>query len=100
MGFETASAGTQPAERVAEHAITLLESRGIDTSGMHPQHLDEVDPTAFDKVISMGCGVHCPAIRIDEDWGLDDPVGHPYEMFERTADEIERRLNALMPQSA
>jgi arsenate reductase len=100
MGIEASSAGTQPANRVAEHAITLLHSRGINTSHMRPQHLDEFDPASFDRVISMGCGVHCPAIRIDEDWGLDDPVGQPYEVYESTAEEIERRLNALMRQAS
>jgi len=100
MGFEAASAGTHPANEVAEHALTLLEGRGINTEGMRPKAVDEFDPTAFDKVISMGCGVHCPAIKIDEDWGLDDPVGREYEVYEATAAEIERRLTLLINQEA
>ena len=43
----------------------------------------------------MGCGVQCPAIKIDQDWELDDPVGQPFEIFEQTAKEIERRLSLL-----
>ena len=96
MGLEAASAGTHPAGAVAEHALTLLASRGIDTTGMHPQSIDEFDHTQFDKIISMGCGVHCPNLPIDEDWGLEDPVGGPYEQYEQTAAEIERRLKALI----
>ncbi|MGB1587901.1 MAG: low molecular weight phosphatase family protein [Poseidonia sp.] len=96
MGLEAASAGTHPAGAVAEHALTLLASRGIDTVGMHPQSIDEFDHTQFDKIISMGCGVHCPNLPIDEDWGLEDPVGGPYEQYEQTAAEIERRLKALI----
>ena len=46
-------------------------------------------------VISMGCGVHCPAIKIDQDWGLDDPVGHQLSVYEKTASEIERRIKSL-----
>lgn len=99
MGLEAASAGTHPADSVAEHAITLLQSKGISTEGMTPKSLDEFDPTTFDKVISMGCGVHCPAIKIDEDWGLEDPVGHDFEVYERTAEEIQRRLRLLVDQS-
>lgn len=100
MGFEAASAGTHPAQAVAEHAVTLLEGRGIDTAGMSPKSLDNFDPGEFDMVISMGCGVHCPAIKIDQDWELDDPVGQAYEVYEATAAEIQRRLEMLNTQDA
>ena len=96
MGLEAASAGTHPAKAVAEHALKLLASRDIDTTGMRPQSIDEFDHTQFDKIISMGCGVHCPNLPIAEDWGLEDPVGGPYEQYEETAAEIERRLKALI----
>ena len=46
----------------------------------------------------MGCGVHCPAISIDQDWELEDPVGQAYEKYEATAAEIERRLVLLLDQ--
>ena len=62
---------------------------------MKPKNLDQFDPKEFDLVISMGCGVQCPAIKIDQDWELDDPVGQPFEIFEQTAKEIERRLSLL-----
>jgi protein-tyrosine-phosphatase len=47
----------------------------------------------------MGCGVHCPALPIDEDWGLEDPVGGHYDVYVDTAEEIERRLLALLEHS-
>ena len=100
MGLEAASAGTHPAQEVAEHALTLLESRGISTEGMHPQSIDEFDAKEFDMIVSMGCGVHCPALKIDEDWGLEDPVGKPYEAYEKTAEEIQRRLEQLVAHSS
>lgn len=100
MGLEAASAGTHPADAVAPHALTVLQERGINTEGMHPQSLDEFQPDDYDKVISMGCGVHCPAIKIDDDWGLEDPVGQAYEVYEQTAEEIERRLKSLMRHEA
>ena len=31
--------------------------------------------------------------EIDEDWGLEDPVGMPLEVFEKTADEIGKDSN-------
>ena len=100
MGFEAASAGTHPAPSVAKHALALLKSRGISTEGMSPKGLEKVEPSAFDMVISMGCGVHCPAIKIDDDWELEDPVGQNYEVYEQTAAEIERRLGHLEPHSS
>lgn len=100
MGLEAASAGTHPADKVAPHALTVLHERGINTEGMQPQSLDEFQPEHYDKVISMGCGVHCPAIKIDDDWGLEDPVGQAYEVYERTAAEIERRLKSLIRHEA
>ena len=100
MGFEASSAGTHPAQAVAHHAITVLNGKGITTDGMTPKSLDEFNPEAFDMVISMGCGVHCPAIKIDQDWELEDPVGQAYEVYEATAAEIQRRLELLKPHEA
>ena len=100
MGYEAASAGTHPGPEVAKHALALLEERGISTEGMNPKGLDEVDLSAFDMVISMGCGVHCPAIKIDEDWELEDPVGQSYQVYEQTAAEIVRRLELLANHSS
>ena len=100
MGFEAASAGTHPGPEVAKHAVKLLNGKGISTDGMVPKGLDGIDPSAFDMVISMGCGVHCPAIKIDEDWALEDPVGQEYEVYEQTAAEIERRLRLLLSHSS
>lgn len=100
MGFDAASAGTHPAAKVAPHALTLLQSKGIETHDMRPQSIDEFEPESFDMVISMGCGVHCPAIKLDQDWELDDPVGQAYDVYEKTAAEIERRLKLLTAQSS
>ena len=43
----------------------------------------------------MGCGVSCPAIRIDQDWQLDDPVGQPLSVFEECAGVIEENIRKL-----
>ena len=85
---------------MAKHALTLLESKGLSTDGMTPKGLDGIEPSKYDMVISMGCGVHCPAIKIDDDWGLEDPVGRAYEIYEQTAAEIERRLRLLVDHSS
>ncbi len=95
MGYEADSAGTTPASSIAVNAVKVLEARGISTEGMHPKSVDLFTADGYDYVISMGCGVECPAMKIDQDWGLDDPVGGPLSQYEATADEIQRRLNLL-----
>jgi len=100
MGFEADSAGTHPAGDVAAHALELLQSRNIQTEGMTPKSVDNFNAEDYDMVISMGCGVNCPAMRIDEDWGLEDPVGQEYEVYQSTAQEIQRRLMLLATHSS
>ena len=95
LGHESASAGTHPAHQVSAHALTILSSKGIDTSMHKPKSIDLFNANDFDLVISMGCGVSCPTMNIDQDWGLDDPVGQSLSVFEQTAQEIERRLMLL-----
>ena len=43
----------------------------------------------------MGCGVECPALPIDVDWGLDDPVGGGIEAYREARDEILEHLTGL-----
>ncbi len=95
LGHEAASAGTHPASQVSAHAITVLTSKGIDTSALKPKSVGMFNAEEFDMVISMGCGVSCPTMRIDQDWELEDPVGQSLLVFEQTAQEIERRLKLL-----
>jgi len=94
-GHEAYSAGTHPAEKISQHALTILTNMGHDTSSMSPKNIDKFNPDDFDLVISMGCGVQCPAIKLDDDWELEDPVGQSLGVFEKTAKEIERRIMLL-----
>lgn len=96
MGHIADSAGTHPASStIASNAQKYLESRGISTEGMTPKSVDDFSADDYDMVISMGCGVNCPSMKIDEDWGIEDPYGQQYEVYKKTAEEIERRLKLL-----
>ena len=95
LGHDAASAGTHPETNVSPNAIKVLESKGMSTEELYPKLVDDVDWKSFDMVISMGCGVSCPAMNIDQDWELEDPVGQSLLVFEETAIEIEKRLNLL-----
>ena len=107
LGHTADSAGTHPAKKIAPNAVIVLnskgistdgmkpKSRGISTAGMVPKNVEAFSADDYDMVISMGCGVHCPLMPIDQDWGLEDPVGQALSVYEATADEIERRLGEL-----
>ena len=95
MGHIADSAGTHPAANIAANAVKVLNSKGISTTGMKPKSVDSFSEDEYDMVISMGCGVNCPMMRIDDDWELEDPVGQDLSKYEVTAKEIERRLKLL-----
>tara|TARA_B100000212_G_scaffold72685_1_gene51273 strand:+ start:12311 stop:12631 length:321 start_codon:yes stop_codon:yes gene_type:complete len=95
LGHDAASAGTHPAAEVSKNALKVLESKGISTHGMYPKLVDDIDWRSYDMVISMGCGVSCPAIRIDQDWELEDPVGQSLSVFKACADIIEENIKRL-----
>ena len=95
LGHYAQSAGTTPGQSVAENAIEVLSDMGLDTSELEPKSVDSIDANGFDRIISMGCGVHCPALPIDEDWGLEDPVGSVKSVYEETRDRILERMSNL-----
>ena len=95
MGHEAQSAGTNPGSAVAQDAIKATEEIDIEMSGQYPKSVDDIDTTGFDRIISMGCGVECPALPMDDDWGLEDPVDQGEAFYRKTLKEIKQRLIAL-----
>ena len=93
LGHEAASAGTHPAPTVSPIAVLVCAEIGIDISNQQPKSVDNFSADDWDAVISMGCGVSCPAMRIDEDWELDDPHGQGIEVFRETRDAIRDRIS-------
>tara|TARA_X000001036_G_scaffold390070_1_gene387512 strand:+ start:6085 stop:6420 length:336 start_codon:yes stop_codon:yes gene_type:complete len=94
-GHEAYSGGTEPGNSVSENAIEALVERGYSTEGLIPKSIDLVYPGDYDMIISMGCGVSCPNIPINEDWELEDPVGRDLEVFRSTRDEIFLRISKM-----
>jgi len=95
IGLVPDSAGTHPAQNIAPNAVKVLQDRGISAEGMRPKNVNDFSADDYDMVISMGCGVHCPLMPIEQDWELEDPVGQALHVYESTADEIVRRLQLL-----
>tara|TARA_B110000014_G_scaffold263850_1_gene262075 strand:+ start:1060 stop:1398 length:339 start_codon:yes stop_codon:yes gene_type:complete len=98
LGHRAASAGTHPpgSEGVAKNTIEVLEEIGIKTSELHPKSVDSVYSGDYDMIISMGCGVSCPSLPIDEDWGLEDPRGGEKEVYRKARDEIRVLVSKLV----
>ena len=94
-GHDADSAGTNPSKEVSKYALAILESKGFDTVQLKPKSIDLFNTKDYDLIISMGCGVNCPMIKIDYDWNLEDPVGKSYEVFQAIAEEIEKKVLAL-----
>ncbi|HOJ50893.1 MAG TPA: arsenate reductase ArsC [Spirochaetota bacterium] len=95
--LEIYSAGTEPSFSVNPTAIEVMKEKGIDISDQYPKTLDKI-PNKIDILITMGCGVVCPFIpnKLQEDWGLDDPVGKPIEFFREIRDKIEKKVIELV----
>ena len=95
MGFEVQSAGTHPGEKIAENAVKVINELGIEMKNQFPKSVDTIETKEYDNIISMGCGVECPDLRISYDWGLDDPVGKDINFYRNTRDKIQSLLEKL-----
>ena len=84
----------------------LLEKFGIDTSGLHPKHVDQFRAEQFDYVFTVcdRAAETCPVFPGDPDrihWGFADPAAvapGPGQRiaFERVANELTARMRIWM----
>ncbi len=97
------SAGSEPTSPRPE-AMRVLQSMGVDVSGHFSKHVDSIDPSLVDTVITLCAEEACPlflgkARRIH--WGLDDPAAVQGDeaarlnAFFRTAAELQKRLEVI-----
>ena len=95
--LDSYSAGTEPVKEVNPNAVAVMKEAGVDISNNSPKLLDVI-PEDIDILITMGCGVVCPYLpnKFKEDWGLDDPVGKPIEVFRETRDLIKEKVLQLI----
>jgi arsenate reductase len=69
------SAGSAPGQ-VNPYALRVLEEIGADTSGLHSKHVDTIDPTSVDTVITLCSEEQCPLFLGDAErvsWAMPDP---------------------------
>ena len=104
--IEAASAGSHP-KPLHPNAVRVLRTRGIDISANRTKHLDELVAQRFDTVITLCDRVRevCPEFPSSPElvhWSVPDPALEgstnraSYPAFERTATELETRINFRM----
>jgi protein-tyrosine-phosphatase len=104
---DVASAGSHPAP-IHLNTVRVLAERGIDVSGARSTHVDELVGRPFDVVVTLCDRVRevCPdwegmVRRVH--WSIADPslagetAEESYPAFERTVEELERRIRFLIP---
>lgn len=95
--FEAYSAGTETRPQINQDAVRIMKDLyKIDVEATQYSKLIDELPE-IDIVVTMGCNVDCPYLpcKHREDWGLDDPTGHPDEEFINTAKLIETKVLEL-----
>lgn len=92
--FESYSAGTETVPQLNQDAVRLMKQLyGIDMERtQYSKLLEELPPV--DILVTMGCNVHCPSLpcKYREDWGLADPTGHSYPVFQETIRKIHEKI--------
>lgn len=99
------SAGSAPGG-VNPLALEVLAEAGVDASGLYSKHVDTIDPTSVDLVVTLCAEEACPlflgaAPRLD--WAMPDPdrrhelLSHAERLahFRQARDAISARLEAL-----
>lgn len=101
------SAGSHP-KVLHPEAVRVMAERGIDISGRPTKHLRRFARTGFDQVITLCDRVRevCPEFPrrpVLAHWSMPDPSldagpdEPPAAAFERTAAELETRIEHLLP---
>lgn len=96
--FESYSAGTEVKDHINQDAVRLMKDLyhiDMEAEGQHSKLLEILPPV--DVIITMGCNVQCPVLpcKWREDWGLEDPTGHPDDVFVETIRQIEKKIYQL-----
>ena len=96
--FESYSAGTELKEHINPDAVRLMKELyhiDMEAEGQYSKLLSDLPPV--DVVITMGCSVQCPFLpcKWREDWGLNDPSGHPDAEYMETIRQIEEKILQL-----
>ena len=96
------TAGSAPAGLINPKILAALDEIGVSIDGEYPKPLTDEVVRAADYVITMGCGDACPIYpgKTYLDWDLPDPAELSMEGVREVRDEIDRRVRALLADTA
>jgi len=92
---EILTGGTDPAERVHDEVVEVMDERRFDLSERTPREITPDELQSCDYVATMGCSTLDVGEVDVRDWALDDPDGQDLDRVREIRDEIERRVAAL-----
>jgi ArsR family transcriptional regulator, arsenate/arsenite/antimonite-responsive transcriptional repressor / arsenate reductase (thioredoxin) len=97
-GIPSASAGTHPAERIAEGAVKVARRHGLDLAARMPRSLDEVAGDR-DFIVTVCDNAHEELTHLTGiHWSVPDPLPHNTpEAFESAFADIYHRVHELAP---
>lgn len=107
MDVEIVTGGVEPADRVHDEVIEVMEEEGIDISDRTPREITPTDVEDADYVVTMGCSVE--QFRPDDwdgearQWELEESADGTLSSYRAVRDEIRgqvqssyRHRNALL----
>lgn len=101
---ESAGVAAQRGDGAAPYAARALRmARGIDLDDHSPQRVDDLDLSAFDRVVAMAPAV-AQRLRADHDdiddrlvvWSLPDPYGGSMADYRLCLEQIDAALDRLL----
>ena len=99
-GFESISAGTDPATRVNSVVAEVMKEIGIDISDNSTQHISQQMIDSAEMAVNMGCidKESCPALFLKSiiDWQIQDPKGKSIDEVREIRDKIEHKVKEFI----
>lgn len=102
-GFQSASAGIIPSNKINSIVIEVMKEKNIDISNNTPKMLTEEMIENATIVVTMGCSVEkiCPRPMLTKmqkkviDWEIEDPKGKSIEKIRLIRNKIENKVLEL-----
>lgn len=100
LSLEIYSAGVQPAERVPEEVIKLLQEKGYPIEGLYPKGIDSIPYEEIDILITLSPEARdkCPYSENHirrEHWNIEDVKSLRREELLKTLEQIEKQIKEL-----
>jgi protein-tyrosine-phosphatase len=100
LDVEAHSAGSKPSGVVNPKAVAAMAELGCDLGAHRSKSLDDpaIAKTAFDVVVTMGCGDACPFVKATRrvDWQIPDPRELAPDEFRKVRDLVGMKVLELL----